>query len=205
MTAARRSRSARGEGPALRAEIVAAAAALLEAGGSEAAVTLRAIARNVGITAPAIYAHFPDREAILSEVIEDAFATLVARLRTAGGATPREALFAGCHAYVAFAAEQPRTYRVLFEREPDPGAFSRADSVEVMIGANAFGVLLDAVAACIASGDSTAPAALPAATQLWVALHGYVSLRASLPAFPWPEDDELLDALICALAQLSTS
>jgi AcrR family transcriptional regulator len=205
VTSTRRSRSARGSGPELRAEILAAAAELLEASGDEAAVTLRAIARRVGITAPAIYAHFSDREEIIAAVITDAFAALVGRLRAAVRGTPREALLAGCRAYVAFAFEQPGTYRVLFGRAPETQTFSRAESVDVMIGADAFGVLLDCVAACIRSGDSTAVDALPAAIQLWVGLHGYASLRAGVPAFPWPDDDQILTDLIIALARLSSS
>lgn len=46
----------------------------MEETGSEAAVTPRAIARTVGIAAPSIYAHFPDRESILLAVVQEAFA-----------------------------------------------------------------------------------------------------------------------------------
>jgi hypothetical protein len=69
-----------------------------------------------------------------------------------------------------------------------------------MLGADAFAILLDAIEACIAAGSSQAASPLAAATELWVALHGYVTLRASAPDFPWPEHDELLDALITRLA-----
>lgn len=51
----------RGQGPRLRQDILDAATALL---GREpaVAVTLRAIARQAGVAAPSIYAHFPHRE-----------------------------------------------------------------------------------------------------------------------------------------------
>ncbi len=58
----------------MRAEIVTGAAAVLEETGSEDAVTLRAVARRVGIAAPSIYGHFDDRDQILLAVIADAFA-----------------------------------------------------------------------------------------------------------------------------------
>ena len=64
----------------MRAEIVAGAAAVLEETGSEDAVTLRAVARRVGIAAPSIYGHFDDRDQILLAVIADAFAELDAAL-----------------------------------------------------------------------------------------------------------------------------
>ena len=68
-----RDRNRRGEGGRLREEILQAATDLLERGGNAEAVTLRAIAREVGISAPSIYGHFEDREAIVSAVIDNAF------------------------------------------------------------------------------------------------------------------------------------
>ena len=46
---------------------------------------------------------------------------------------------------------------------------------------------------------------LVAATELWVALHGYVTLRASTPEFPWPHTDEILDDLITHLARIEAT
>src|SRR3954471_19008085 len=71
-----RPRNRRGEGAKLREEILQAAARLLEESGREDAVTLRAVARAVGISAPSIYAHFDDREQILDAVVAEAFEDL---------------------------------------------------------------------------------------------------------------------------------
>src|SRR5580693_4527723 len=73
----------RGEGSKLRADIIAAAAALIEETGSEQSVTLREVARRIGIAAPSIYEHFPSREAIVYAVLEDGFARLRATLEQA--------------------------------------------------------------------------------------------------------------------------
>ena len=73
MKEAVRERNRRGEGGKLRAEILEGATALLEQNGSEEAVTLRAVARQVGISAPSIYSHFPDREAIVDAIVDGAF------------------------------------------------------------------------------------------------------------------------------------
>jgi AcrR family transcriptional regulator len=62
----------RGEGSELRADIIAAAA-LIEETGSEQSVTLREVARRIGIAAPSIYEHFPSREAIVYAVVDDCF------------------------------------------------------------------------------------------------------------------------------------
>jgi AcrR family transcriptional regulator len=199
-----RTRNRRGEGERLRGEIVAAAAELLEATGDEGAVTLRAVARRVGITAPSIYAHFDSREAILDAVVAEAFPALAGRLRAASEAEddPVARLRAGCAAYLAFAAEQPQRYRVLFQRRPAPDApkLQQAESIEDIAGAEAFGWLVEAIRDCVDAGRSVSSSPVDSAVQLWVALHGYATLRAAANDFPWPDADALLDALISRLA-----
>src|SRR5690349_10388245 len=83
-----RERNRRGQGARLRTDIVSAAAELLDEAGHEQAVTLRAVARRVGIAAPSIYAHFADRQAILLAVVQDAFAELTETLRATTAVTP---------------------------------------------------------------------------------------------------------------------
>lgn len=210
MSTGTRTRNRRGEGDRLRQDIVAAAAELLETAGDEAAVTLRAIARKVGITAPSIYAHFADREEILSAVVAGTFPALVARLHAAAGAErdPVARLRAGCAAYLDFAAEQPHRYRVLFQRRPAPGTadIPAADrSLNRMSGADAFAWLVDAITDCVRAGRSATPAPVDSAVQLWVALHGFATLRAAANDFPWPDPGALLDDLTRRLACLTHS
>jgi len=73
---AQRQRNARGQGARLTEDIVTGALALIERSGSDEAVTLRAVAREVGISAPSIYAHFADREAIVMAVVMRVFGEL---------------------------------------------------------------------------------------------------------------------------------
>jgi AcrR family transcriptional regulator len=201
-----RHRNKRGEGTRLHEDIVQAARTLLEDTGRNDAVTLRAVARAAGITAPSIYAHFADREEILVAVIERAFGELAAVLRPAAAsqALPVPALYAVCRAYLDFAAEHRHLYRVLFERSVDPpaGPAGSYGDVTTIVGADAFGVLLEAVRACIDAGESAETSAYAAAVRAWVALHGMATLRASLPWFPWPPRDELLDELITRVVDL---
>ena len=78
-----RRRNRRGEGGKLRADILAGATELLERTGSEEAVTLRAVARQIGISAPSIYPHFPDRDAIVDAIVDDAFGDFNAAIEDA--------------------------------------------------------------------------------------------------------------------------
>jgi AcrR family transcriptional regulator len=188
-----RERNKRGEGAQLREEIVSAATALLD-GGTEQSVTLRAVAREAGITAPSIYSHFADRESILLAVAQRGFGELERELRGAasGMGDPVERLRAVCATYMDFAKRWPGRYRILFggawdapqsvERVP-----SMAPDVEVL-GMGAFGVLVEAVAGCAASGHSASTDPAADAAALWVALHGFAQLRTAASRFPWPAD-----------------
>ena len=68
-----RPRSRRGEGDALRDEILDAAERLIVRAGDADAVSIRAIADAVGVSPPAIYLHFPDKDALVSAVCERRF------------------------------------------------------------------------------------------------------------------------------------
>src|SRR5580704_3399840 len=119
MTEVLRERNRRGEGGKLRDEILAGATQLLEQTGSEEAVTLRAVARQVGISAPSIYAHFADREAIVDAIVDAAFVDFNAAINEAfqAAAGPLARLREGCAAYLRFAADRPNRYKILFERQ----------------------------------------------------------------------------------------
>src|SRR3954463_14859733 len=107
---ATRTRNRRGEGAQLRDDIVAAAVALLDETGDESAITLRSVARRVGIAAPSIYRHFPDQPAIMLAVVQQAYTELNEQLiaaLAAAGSDPRERLFALGHSYLEVAEQHP--------------------------------------------------------------------------------------------------
>jgi len=201
-----RERNRRGEGARLRAEILAGATELLERTGSEEAVTLRAVARQVGISAPSIYSHFPDRESIVDAIVDGAFSDFnlaisdASDAATKAGEGPFARLTAGCAAYLEFAAERPNRYRLLFERRDLLGAGRhpvpavRSESFELLIGS-----LRD----CVEAGISASTDPQLDATAIWVALHGFATLHANMPGFPWPETGVLLDEVLHGLARVA--
>jgi len=208
-----RERNRRGQGARLRTDIVAAAAELLDEAGNEQAVTLRAVARRIGIAAPSIYAHFPDRQAILLAVVQDAFAELTEALAAATGSgadsTSEESattqLRAACAAYLDFAATRPQRYRAMFgglwRAGPaiDSAAVSAAEVTE--LGQDALAVLITALNACVDAGTSTSTNTVADAIALWLGLHGLADQRSAAAAFPWPAD--IAERLITSLAHLT--
>jgi AcrR family transcriptional regulator len=194
----------RGQGAQLREEILAAAVAIIDRDGTHETLTLRSIAREAGIAAPSIYAHFTDLDAVLAAVVDRFFDQL--RERTFVGedrpADPTVTLVAGCHAYASFATEYPARYRTLFGTvllakadEPDPD--------ELSPGQEAFQLLVDGIAECAGEGRSDSTDPFTDAGYLWAALHGTVTLRVATPKFPWPPLDDTVDALVRRIARLT--
>jgi AcrR family transcriptional regulator len=68
-------------------EITETALALLTEGGPDA-VTLRAIAREMGMTAGAIYGYFPTRDDLINRLITDVYTSLVDAVEAARDACP---------------------------------------------------------------------------------------------------------------------
>jgi AcrR family transcriptional regulator len=203
-----RRRNPRGEGSRLASEIVDGALAIVSRSGSSEAVTLRSVAREVGIAAPSIYAHFPDREAILAAVVERVFDDLRYRIQDAVAlvADPVERLVAGTQAYVSFGLEHPGAYGLLFARAnlgPDFGSPPQFPFRELPpIGGEGFGLLVDSIRDCVKAGVSTSTDVFADATAVWVALHGTVSLWSSMCAGPWPNGRDFVRGLTLSLARI---
>ena len=209
----KRHRNPRGQGARLSEDIVAGALALIERTGSAEAVTLRAVAREAGIAAPSIYAHFPDRDAVLMAVVVRIFDELTQAIEQgtkSAGQDPAGRLLAGCEAYVAFGLEHPARYSVLFSTQrpaspdcPEPVPTGPDGRPVPGFGAGTFALLVQAIQDCVTAGVSASTDAAADATAVWVALHGTVSLRTALPRFPWPDPAAFVRQLVLPLAQVT--
>lgn len=189
-----RRRAPRGQGAALRGEVLRAAMDLLRETGSEDAVSLRVVAERVGVSVPSIYLHFADKQALLEAVCEQVFEALHVHLReaAAGAVDPFDALRAQGNAYVHFALDNPEHYRIVMmtEHAPGPGA------MDATIAAGAFGYLVESVQACIDARVFEGEP-LELALGLWAAAHGVAALLVVKPSFPWPDVDTFIDRTIC--------
>ena len=89
---------------------------LAEAG--TGALSLNAVAGELGLTGPALYRYFAGRDELLSELVADAYGDLAAAVeaaaRRAGPSSPRAPLRALAAAYRDWALAQPHRYRLLF-------------------------------------------------------------------------------------------
>lgn len=96
-----------------RERILGCACDLFLEGGVEG-FSMRKLAREVGVTAPAIYRHFESREELLLQVVSEAHSILGGYLYGSLSApTPHERFSAAGEAYLTFALDHPRYYHMM--------------------------------------------------------------------------------------------
>ncbi|MED7949351.1 TetR/AcrR family transcriptional regulator [Streptomyces sp. BE303] len=120
-------RSTRGRRERLRAETTAeikdVALALMASGGPDA-ITLRAIAREMGMTANAIYGYFATRDDLVTALIDDVYTALADAVDAAWAATPADPpatrIRAWARAFRDWALGNPEGFRLIYG-DPVPG------------------------------------------------------------------------------------
>jgi AcrR family transcriptional regulator len=165
----------------IKTRIIAAARALYFERGPDA-VTMRAVAERVGVTATALYRHFADKDALLREIMGEGSRLLGSHLfRALEAPTPLERLRATANAYLDFAVAQPQAYRALYEA----GEVEDGSPIQLQRGAMRR-FLRDRVreamdAGVVAPGDPDGTA-----LSVWAMLHGLASLHhAGITRVEW--------------------
>jgi AcrR family transcriptional regulator len=165
--ASTRNRNPRGAGEHLRFEIIDAAITLIDQANDAAALTLRGIARQAQISAPSIYRHFADLDAVITAVLARSFEQLTEAIASAADnpETPAARLLAGCRAYLHFGWAHPARYRLMF-----------AASGYAANAVDAFTLIERALRLCVAAGTSASTDPHADTYLLWVAMHGLATL-----------------------------
>jgi AcrR family transcriptional regulator len=189
----RRQRNPRGQGERLRDDIIEAATRLLEDPAAPP-LSLRSVARAVGVAATSVYLHFDDVDSLVRAVVARRFDELVRCQEEASRhlADPCARVHTEALAYCQFGLAHPGHYQVMFSIPlPIP-----PDVVQEQLpGWPAMDRLVGLVAACVGcpAGDA---ASTRTAILIWQQLHGTTSLRISRPRLPWPPlADTVADAV----------
>ena len=140
----------------LTAEITDAARRQLAEVGA-AALSLRAVAREVGMVSSAVYRYFPSRDELLTRLIIDGYDDLGAAAEAADlpSAAPVERWLAVCRAVRAWALSHPHEYALLYG-SPVPGYQAPKDTVPA---ASRVGVVLGRIL-----GEAARSGAMPEGT-----------------------------------------
>jgi AcrR family transcriptional regulator len=173
----------------LRAALIAEALRLLGERDAEA-LSLREVARNVGVSATAVYRHFPDKEALMKALAEEGLARLAAAQHAAADAAGggEEGFAATGRAYVRFALANPALFRLIFTTPRlSPWSTPPGGESEAM-------AFLRANAAASVGRDGGAREAMVRAVSAWALVHGLAMLMLDGQI---PADESLVDAVIC--------
>ncbi|MFD7997165.1 TetR/AcrR family transcriptional regulator [Streptomyces mexicanus] len=177
----------------LRAEIKERAWEQIAAAGAPG-LSLNAIAKQMGMSGPALYRYFASRDELITELIRDAYRSLADTIRTA--AASGADLAALGRALRAWALDDPQRYFLIYGT-PVPG-YHAPDDITV-IASEIMDALLDAAQPAVGPATAAAqdtsleshlaehrkwaedhpasPAALRRALRFWTRLHGILSLE----------------------------
>ncbi|MBB2166641.1 TetR/AcrR family transcriptional regulator [Gluconacetobacter sp. 1b LMG 1731] len=150
-------------------------------------LSLRAVARGVGVSATSVYRHFPDKEALLTALALEGLAQLGvaqhAAARAAGGGCTGFA--ATGRAYVRFALANPALFRLIFASPvlaPAKAAGTLDTEAARLLRANA------ALVAAQQGGE-----AATRAIEAWALVHGLAMLMLDGQI---PQDETIIDEVI---------
>jgi AcrR family transcriptional regulator len=160
-------------------------------GGLEA-LSLRRLARQLGVTAPALYGYVHSKQDLLGAIADVEIQRLAARFVDVDDADPIDRIRAHSKAYITYARENPELFQVMLLAPPAlPESGLPAESVApstTMAFTTATGAIEDA----IASGAITTDDPQMIALMLWSGAHGVATVLQL--GFDLPT--ELEDAMI---------
>ena len=195
----RSARKARGHGHSRRGEILDAAEQLFVAEGYEG-TTIRKIADAVGVSAAALYIHFPDKACILREISKRTLEQLLERNREIAArpldpvARVREML----EAYMRWGLDHPNAYQLVYSA-PRPLSAGFLPEGAADLSVQCYEIFAEVVREIAAQGRLRVAAADCAAQAFWMGCHGVVALLCARPAFVWIDADDLMATTLDAL------
>ncbi|QLC23971.1 TetR/AcrR family transcriptional regulator [Parasphingopyxis algicola] len=174
----------------LRSALIDTGLRLLEtkAGGD---IGLREVARETGVSATAVYRHFPDKDALLTALAIEGFEKLADDQEAAAVRhKARDAAFRAIgQAYVHFALAHPALFRLMTSYMHLTGECDRNS----VVGDNRAGRLLKENIAALMPADASARDREVAAIQSVALVHGLAQL---VLAGQVPNDPALIDAAV---------
>lgn len=136
---------------------------------------MRKIAEKVGVSAPAIYRHFRNKDELLREIVVEGLKILEDYLRPALDAeTPYQRLLEMADNYLKFALEQPKYFDFAF-LTPSPNVGGFAEEIE-RLNWDTFRLAIEQVGACMKEGVFTRDDPMETAITIWAEVHGLVTL-----------------------------
>jgi AcrR family transcriptional regulator len=158
-------------------------------------LSLRSLARDLGVSAPALYDHIDSKDSLLRLLAREGYANLAARWEELDSQDVASWIRATCRSYVAFALERPGLFAVMFRFRPawvaGPG------EVEDEVATALFLQALQVIERGVDEGTLDAATPLELALALWAAMHGAATVQSMSAGMR--EADWLVDLMVDGL------
>ncbi|HSY24314.1 MAG TPA: TetR/AcrR family transcriptional regulator [Polyangiaceae bacterium] len=183
----------------LRKALIAAALRAIERDGV-GALSLRALARSLGVSPRAPYRHFTTKEQLLAAVAVEGYRMSASFMesRLAAATDPMGRLRTTVEAYVLFAAEHPAAFRVMYA----PYATVEEDAPDLRHArAEGHGEMMRLIVGVQQSGAIRAGDPMLLALTLWSTMHGLAVLlvEGQLGRFDRPIEGAKLARVVAAM------
>ncbi len=172
--------------------ILEAARDLLAEGGLDA-LSMRAVAARVGVSATALYNYFDNKEALVNRVVTKGFERFDSYLREAIEDLPlgsSERLYALAEAYVSFALGNREYFKLIFTMQAE-----RLREIDELPGGGGYALFRQTVIEAMESGAIRQADPDMVVLDMWTHAHGLVTLSlACKPYARCPHSGERLEA-----------
>lgn len=183
------------ERPGLQRDaIIAAAREMIVSGGVEA-LSLRRLGRQLGVTAPALYAYVDDKQELLRAIAEMELDSLAARFAAVPDVDPLQRIRAHGRLYVEYARDEPELFRVTLMARSALADNTLDVDTRLPVTTAAFSMATAAVDEAIANGQIQAKDSRLVALTLWSAAHGVATVLQLGLSLPAELEDLLIDEI----------
>lgn len=186
--------------PLSKERIVSTARSIVQSEGIDA-LKLRRVARELRVTAPALYGYVESHDDLFRALAEAQFEQLVERFETLKARSPESRVRGLSRIYIEFALEEPELFKVLFRFPPDIGGAGVQH--ELPIATKVFAIAASPIVDGVNAGTFPHVDPLDAALAVWAAVHGCAT--ALTMGFEFDDDtvarlvDGVLDMVIAGL------
>ena len=145
-------------------------------------ISLRQLAREVGVSPTAVYRHFPDKNALFNAIATSGIEQMAAWQQEAATSAQGNGFAATGRAYVRWALANPALFRLVFGQCREVG--------QTVFGDNAAARMLRSYAQEVTGNEADTQRLM---LQAWAVVHGLAMLMLDGQL---PQDDALIDRVI---------
>ncbi|WP_422016433.1 TetR/AcrR family transcriptional regulator [Roseateles sp.] len=169
-----------------------------------AALSMRRLAQDAGLSTMALYSYFPSKQALLEGLWLELFEALLADLlaASAGRRAPLKVMEAHLRGFLAFWEARPDQFRMIYMSTPKGIGDEAVPMQDQPVYHQLIQLERERVAACAGAAAEPGEAQLTLAAALALTkLVGYLLLVLGMPRYPLPELERLRERVVADALQ----